>query len=698
MIALFLFLLPVQSQTTLSPNTDYITEFGKMWTFDDLPLDYFKDKYDFQPGEEWIEKLQKSALQFGGGCSAAFLSEDGLIMTNHHCARHGLRSVEKEGEDLFKNGFFAEKLDDERKINGMYVDQLLLIEDVTDEVISAMEAGKTDKEKIEWRDNKISELEAVFSDKTGLVCKVVTLYNGAKFSMYCYKRYNDIRVVMAPTFQIASTGWDWDNFTYPRYELDFMFLRAYENDEPAQITNCFRFNPDGAEPGEPIFIIGRPGDTDRQLSVVELEYIRDVTHPFMFQYLDEMYNVYFELFKKYPERESELLNRVMGIGNSLKVYEGQLAGLRNEELMNRKRAFEKELNTNVKSDERLNKKYGHVWKALENLFEEKRGYGSKFFVYNLLSWGRSEYLTILSKFIDAIEQLRLPEDKRMLQFSEELKDSTLMSLYPEEFDEELNKMLLRVFVSSVYHELDGNKELIQKLFNNKKGDEAVEYLLSNSFLANRDKYLMFVKKDPDEILQADDPFIYFISNTKKEKEKISERTKEIDESLSVLNQELGDAIYKVYGDRIPPDATLTLRLSDGVIKGYEYNGTLAPPKTTYYGMYDRYYSFGEEKYPWGLPELWQTVPDDLDLETPLNFASTLDIVGGNSGSSIVNKNAEVIGLVFDGNMESLPGDYLYMPENNRAVAVDAKGLIEALKHVYKTERLVEELLNGKLSE
>lgn len=692
----FIFTYPLYAQQTLSPNTNYLTDFGKMWTFDDLPLDYFKDAYNFEPSEEWIEKLQKSALQFGGGCSGAFLSADGLIMTNHHCGRNGLLTVQKEGEDLFKTGFYAETLAEERKIEGLYVDQLMKIVDVTDEIISAMDEVKSDNNKIDAKNKKITEIQNKYAEETGLVCKVVTLYNGAKYSLYLYRRYDDIRVVMSPEFQIASTGWDWDNFTYPRYELDFMFLRAYENGEPAHTDFHFTFNPEGAKEGEPIFIIGRPGNTDRQVSVAELEWQRDVRLPFLVQYLNAIYYAYYDMFMEHPERQSELLNRVMGYGNSRKSLYGSLLGLENTTLMDRKRAFENELKEKVENNSELEEKYGNIWNELAAVFNARTKYGYNEFLYSLLPYGRPKYLAIANDIFELAKQLQLPNDERSEKYKDENLPTTLKEIYPEDLDVELNKKLMRAFVSSVYHELGANDEFTEMLFDGKKGDEAVKYLLSKSFIGDRDKVLGLVEMSGDEILDSDDPLINFIAGTRDELAEIRERNDELDEAQAVLNQELGKVIVELYGNQIPPDATSTLRLSNGVIKGYEYNGTLAPGHTTFYGMYDRYYSFNQRLYPWGLTPNWETPPADLELKTPLDFSATLDIVGGNSGSSVVNTDAEVIGLVFDGNLESLAGDYLYLPENNRAVAVHSKGLFQALKHVYKTDRLIDELVNGEI--
>ncbi len=527
-------------------------DFGTMWTFDAVPLDKYEQKYGFKPTKEWLDHVQKSALQFGRGCSGAFVSEDGLIMTNHHCVRGRLKDIEKEGESLMRDGFYAKTMDEERKIPGMYVDQLISITDVTEAVRKAMAKGKTDSAKIALKNKEIDKLIAKYKKKTGLTCKVVTLYNGGKYSLYAYKRYNDIRLVMVPDFQIAATGWDWDNFTYPRYELDFAFCRAYdENGKPVKVKDHFTWSKKGANEGEPIFVIGRPGNTDRLLSVNELKYYRDVLYPPILNMLNERYHKAFKDYKEAAQEDKERkLSTMLGVANGRKYYAGLLLALNDPYIMAKKEDFEKKLKAKVNAKPELNAKYGTLWNDIDNI----------------------------------IEQLKENPNKR----------------------------------------------------------------------------------------------------------------KELNKSLTVLNQQLGRLIFEAYGSQIPPDATVTLRISDGVIKGYEYNGTLAPGKTTYYGLWDRYYSFGQKDYPWGLHPRWQNVPKGLDLLTPIGFASTNDIVGGNSGSSVINKKGEVVGLIHDGNLESLAGAYIFLEENNRAVASDAWGLMEALKLVYKTDRLVYELENSKM--
>lgn len=703
---LFIFLYNINSaQRDLYETTDLnkvkfsTDDFGKMWTFDDVPVDRWEKKYKVKPTEEWLEDVRKSALQFQNGCSAAFVSADGLIMTNHHCGRGDLHKVQKEDENLLRDGFYAETLEDERRIPGLYVDQLVLIENVTEEVVDAINSGNNNDEKIKLRDEKISEIEKRYNEKTGLTCKVVTLYNGGKYSLYGYKRYEDVRLVMVPDFQIASTGWDWDNFTYPRYELDFAFYRAYDEDEnPVKTENYFAWSEKGAEEGEPIFIIGRPGSTRRQLSVAELEYLRDEYYPHLLKVFNEKYDVYYELFKKYPERESELLNRVMGWGNARKSYGGRLLALRDDYVMKKKKDFEKELRTKVENDSKLEEKYGSVWDGLETASNEMRKIINEFSAYNSTSFFMSSaYYEFAKKLIEMAEQLQKPEEDRKELYTSDKLENTINSIYPEDFDKELNAKLLRAHVNTVIYILGDDHPLVKKLYGDKRGEELAGYLISKSSLTTKESLLEFAKKSPEEILSSDDPFIQFILTTRDKYKKLQEENKELTNTVEVLNQRLGEVIFAIYGDQIPPDATATLRISDGEIKGYEYNGTIAPGKTTYYGLYDRYFSFGGATYPYGLHPRWKTPAEGLDLSTPIAFAATNDIVGGNSGSSIINKNREVIGLVHDGNLQSLGGDVIFLEENNRAVATDSYGLMQALIHVFKTGRLVEELKTGKIN-
>jgi len=676
-----------------------LEDFGKMWTFDDVPVERFETEYGFKPSLDWLERVQKSALQFGGGCSAAFVSEDGLIMTNHHCGRGQLSSIQDEGENWLRDGYYAEYLEDERLVPNLFVDQLIRIEDVSDEIKNAMFEGETDEEKIALRDSTKEKIISNGETESGLICKIVTLYNGGKYSLYFYKRYSDIRLVMAPDFQIAATGWDWDNFTYPRYELDFMFYRAYdENGEPVKSENHFTWSKNGATEGEPIFVVGRPGHTDRLLSVTHLEYMRDVVFTNRLLRYEELYQVYFELFNKYPERESELLNKVMSYGNGRKSYAGRLFGLSKPELMAKKISFEKELRLRVSESQNLSENYETLWTEIEKVIDGLRESSSKYYGYAPQRRNASVYFTIANSLIEYANEIQKEEGKRDLRYQRENIENTINTIFPDSIDIEFNDLLLKAHANTAASILGSDDELLQNLYGGRTGMDAVEYALINSKINYKEGVDELLELSPDEILNSDDPIIQFLSESSVVYDSLSLERKGLENRLTLLNQILGEVVFKIFGDKISPDATSTLRISDGVIKGYEYNGTIAPGKTTYYGLWDRYISFGKKTYPWGLHPRWQTPPAELDLTTPIGFASTNDIVGGNSGSSLINQNMEVVGLAHDGNLESLAGHFIFDETNNRTVSTDSWGLLEALKYVYKTERLVKELENSKMVE
>ena len=569
LLLLFIFLTPMYifSQGTYGVNLDTVKaqkfDNGKMWTFDFPPLDYFQSEYGFRPTQEWLDNVRMSALRFADYCSASFVSEDGLVMTNHHCGRESVSQVEKEGEDLPKDGFLAMKIEDERKVPGLFVDQLIKIIDVTKEMQTAIDQGKDIEERDDFKFKKTTEIENRYKEGTSVVCQVVTLYNGGVYSAYIYKRYNDVRLVFAPEDNAGFFGGDPDNFTYPRYTLDCTFFRVYdEAGNPLKVNNYFRWSSNGAAPGEPIFVVGNPGSTSRLLTVSQLEFKRDVTDPLILNYINNFVDSLYKVIAANPDKEKELNNELFNYTNSQKVYKGTLKGLNDGVLMARKKDFEKNFIQAVKSNEKLKAKYGNIWDDISALVKQKR-------------------------------------------------------------------------------------EVFEK---NKNGDFRTLYRKLQELGAKEDYY----------------------------------------------NQILGRAIYDVYGTKIPPDATFTLRISDGVIKSYNYNGTIAPPNTTFYGMLDRYYSF-DKKYPWEVHSRWLNPPADFDFGTPFNFISTNDIIGGNSGSPMINKNAEIVGLIFDGNIESMPGEFIYSSDVPTTVSVDSRGLLEAINDMYNLKRIGSELVNGKIT-
>ena len=445
-----------------------------------------------------------------------------------------------------------------------------------------------------------------------------------------------------------------------------------------------------------MFVVGRPGSTNRLYSVEQIKYLRDKTYPNALFLFNELYKVYFDLFEKYPERESELLNRVMSWGNARKSYAGRLLGLNNPYVLRKKEAFEKEIKSITAADPILNSKYGHVWDSISVAVNGLRGVTDKLSAYQLRRDIKPVYFNIAEDVIKYAEQMKLPEGEREENYKSENIIQTKMNMFPEEIDVEFENKLLLAQVNYISKLLGFNDDAVKKMYEGKKGSDAAALVLEKSTLTNKSKFEELMKKDPEEILDSDDPFIYFILKGRSELENLRSDEIEFTNSLQIFNQKLGELVFSIYGSKIPPDATSTLRISDGQIEGYEYNGTIAPSKTTYFGLWDRYFSFNQKSYPWGLHERWRKIPSELDLSVPMCFVATTDIVGGNSGSSIINKNAEVIGLAHDGNLESLTGHIIFLPENNRTVATDSFGLIEALKYVYKTTRLVKELESGSL--
>ncbi|MBZ0183109.1 MAG: S46 family peptidase [Melioribacteraceae bacterium] len=669
---------------------------GKMWTFEDAPINYFKETYGFEANDEWLKKARLSSLKFASWCSGSFVSGDGLIMTNHHCIDFVSTGIEKEGEDIKTNGFYAETLEDERQVPGVFVDQLVLTKDVTDELYDEMAKGKTDEEKILLRDKKIEEIEKKYSEETGLVIKITSLYNGGKYSLYGYKRYNEVRAVLFLESEVGLYGGDPDNFTYPRYNADFAFLRVYDdNGEPLKVDNFFGWSLSGPEEDEPIFVIGNPGSTNRLNTVSQLEYARDVSYKNLSFLYNNLTQTLDRLMREDESKKEEFEDIYMMISNSAKVFKYVDEGLNDEMFMARKKAFERDFKNLVKSDAKLDAEYGHLWKAIEDINNEKLQFANEYSVFNLNPQVTPDYFMIASDAVNLAKQLQLPEDQRDESFKSENLEETISLIFPEDFDPYVEKNLLAIVADYFRINLGDDNSLVMNLFSDKKGMAAAEFAVEKSKISTPEKLKELASKGGDAILNSGDPFI----NYQLEKEKVfsgySKKMKELNSALEALQVQLGKALYEVYGTTIAPDATFTLRINDGVVKGYEYNGTVAPWFTTFYGLYDRYYSHQKE-YPWALPERWTKYDHSFDLSKMYNFISTNDIVGGSSGSPVINKNLEVVGLAFDGNIESITGNFLYSTEKNRMVSVASPGIYEIVSDLLKMKRLAEEIRTGKL--
>lgn len=669
-----------------------LLDLGKMWTFDFPPVEYFSKEYDFVPSKEWLDNVRLSALRLPN-CSASFISEDGLVMTNHHCARTALDSVNMQGEKLVEEGFYADSLHKERKVPSLYIDQLILLEDVSDEIQQAFESGKTDEERIEKRTAAINQIQKRFTDKLkesnpkdSVVISVVSFYNGGRFSVYGYKRYTDIRLVYAPENAIAFFGGDFDNFTYPRYDFDCAFFRVYENDTPLKTSNFFKLNPEGSKEGDAVFVVGNPGTTRRLYTVKQLEHLRDLDYPARIEQLENLSKVYLDYVNNNPESKAKYLTIIFSLENTRKAVTGYLDGLRNPVLMAKKIDFENKFRKTVLENANLRNKYGNPWKKIE---EYQTELSALFPQINTLSLKARYSSQLLAMAYDLVELARKHKDT--------IPAVARSNIFPKNMNLDIEAGLISYKLTAMKKVLGENNEALNELLAGESCQKRAKELLSTSILTSREEVEKLVGGSTIDIINSEDALLKFANRIFIQLEKIRKQYDEINKKLQANVQVFGRALYDVYGTNVSPDATFTLRISDGVVKGYEYNGTIAPSFTTFYGLYDRYYSF-EKKEPWNLPSRWVNLSKELDLSTPCNFVSTNDIIGGNSGSPVINKNMEVVGLAFDGNIESLPGNFIFDGTKNRTVSVHSSAIIQSLEKIYKANRLVKEIITAKIAQ
>jgi len=660
-------------------------DLGKMWTFENPPKAWFKEAYNLDIQDEWFNSVRKSSLRFASWCSASFISPDGLIMTNHHCSRDVVTALQKEGENFDKQGFYAVTLEDERQAEGLFVEQLIQVADITFMVKEATEKAKSYDEELELRKKAIENIQASFKTKPGwegLRLQVVTFYSGGKFSLYGYKRYSDIRLVWIPELDLGFFGGDPDNFTYPRYNLDATFWRAYdENGKPLNTSaHYFKFNKDGAAENEPVFVVGNPGRTERYMTVSQLEFDRDCRYNFRYKFLknrnDIMMKEYMSI-KDNPEKEfeaQEMLNEIANLANSMKAFGGISKGLRDTLLFNRKKEMENYIRAKspgITYWDEMAKHYTVLnpngW-AISHL--EPSPYRGKAF----------NAMHALYRYKELVRNNAPGEEKTKLQAA--IKE--IMT----DFDTAKEKELFSLFLTEISEDIYPGDMTFKKLTGKKNQEEYTNHLFKRTKFKDAEKLEKFFEKE-DKIDKEDDVLMEAANVLIARYNEAAKVFSASGKDRQALEAKIANQVFQVYGDQLPPDATFTLRISDGIMKGYEYNGTKAPVVNTFFGLYDRYYSHGKE-FPWTLPERWLNPPLEF-LKMPFNCVSTNDIIGGNSGSPMINKNKEVVGLIFDGNIESLPGNFIFDENYNRTVSVHSAGMYGALKYIYKAERILKEL-------
>ena len=659
---------------------------GKMWTFDNPPLDYLEERYDFRPTPDWLEHVRLSALR-SGGCSASFVSPDGLVMTNHHCSRGCITAVSDDEHDYYEDGFYAATREEEPVCPGLALDQLIEIEDVTQRVDAAAPTGVSGEEATRLKAEARARIEEECASASGYRCQVVSLYHGGIYSLYKYRRYGDVRLVFAPEGQAAFFGGDPDNFTYPRHDLDVTFWRVYEDGEPVHPEHYLEWSEAGAEEGEMIFVTGNPGTTLRLRTVAQLEYLRDAGYTGRLQSYEDRLAVYRELAARDDELARRYRNTIFGLENAVKQYVGYVEGLNDPELMGSKQAWERSFRAAVAADPRLQAEYGSAWDEIARINRELTRLDPE---SRHASFANFRTLGLARAIVRYTAEMAKPAAERTL--SEEELAALERGIGSEgPIDQDFEEKLLALHLAAARDALGADHPWVQAALQGREPTSAARRLIRETDVTDVAARRALVEGGIAAVQASRDPAIVLARTVDASARELERRLEELRAIEAVHEERVARALFEVYGTMLPPDATFTLRLQDGVVRRYPYNGTYAPYKTTFYGLYDRAASFDYEE-PWHLPARWVERKDQVDLSTPLNFVSTADIIGGNSGSPVVNRDAEVVGLVFDGNIEFFPGRFLFREDDSgRTVSVHSMAIIEALRKVYDAGALADEL-------
>ena len=671
-----------------------------MWLFNSPPLKQLKDKYQFEPTPQWLEHLQKASVRFNSGGSGSFVSANGLVITNHHVGADTLQKMGDAQHNYLRDGFYARTQAEEIKSTDLELNILMSIEDVTARVSGAVKAGMTSDQASGARNAVIAAIEKESKDKTGLRSDVVTLYQGGAYHLYRYKRYDDVRLVFAPEQQMAFFGGDPDNFEYPRYDLDICIFRVYENGQPAKIDHFLKWNSQGPTDGELTFVSGSPGKTDRQLTLDELADTRDRYVPYALR----MFNRREVLELSYSARSFENARKarddLFGNQNNRKRYDGYLEGLLDPQIWSALRAREQKLRDAIARDpkfkstisayDRIKRAQAEIAKnaPVYNYLEQERPSTVGYRGPRALSGNLFKYARLLTRAID--ERAR-SNGERIAQFRDSARESLELELFSTEpIYDDYEVLRLTDSLTDFASQFGADNPLVQKVLAGKSPHARAVELVTGTKLKDVAVRKDLYHKDAAALQAAHDPMIdlaRLVDGIAREARKLYDVQDEIKKQAYA---EIAKARFAIEGTGSYPDATFTLRLSYGTVRGYEQDGKQIPAFTDFAGLYQRSDEH-DNKPPFDMPQRWISKKADLDLATHLDFVSDADIIGGNSGSPVVNKSNEFVGIIFDGNIQSLVLDCIYTDTQARAVSVDSAAITEALRKVYDAGALADEL-------
>ena len=655
-----------------------------MWLFNAVPKTQLKETYGFEPTQEWLDHLMLSSVRFNSGGSASFVSSNGLVLTNHHVASDTLYKLSTPEHNYNEDGFLAKSFEQEIKTPDLELNQLISIEDVTAKVNGSVKPDMSPQEASKARQAAMATIEKESLDATGLRSDVVTLYGGGRYHLYRYKQYTDVRLVWAPEASAAFFGGDADNFEYPRYNLDVTLFRVYEDGKPAKIEHFLTMDPNGAKEGDVVFVSGNPGRTRRILTKDAIEFQRDVSMPRVMNLLRRKEVLMQQFGLKGPEQKRRAKDDLFGIQNSRKAYTGMLLGIQDPSFVEAKAKEEAELKKAIAANSKL-ANLADAWDTVRDVQKKRSEWLNKSVSMRSQIYGIAENLVLMAK-----EDTK-PSSERLRAFRDSGRDSLLLGLFSEApLYEDLERTTLADELSRLIDDRGGNDPVVVKALAGKNPRERATEIIAGTKLFSVDERKKLASAGLSAIEKSSDPLIVLARDLEPEYRRIYEATDGLDEQERQAYAKITEAKFATMGDKLYPDATFTLRFAYGAVRGYESNGQSIPSSTTLGGAFEhekRHLSEGD----WVLPKSWNDAASKMKLDTPFNFVCTADIIGGNSGSPVVSRDGAMVGIIFDGNIESLPADFYYSDKVGRAVSVHIAAVLESLRSIYDAGHLADEM-------